>query len=65
MWLVYVISLTSRYYWEMNTELFHLAGNIISISHLVVHPVFTNEAKTLVNMSLTFPVTSRTGIYLK
>jgi len=42
-----------------------LAGNILSISHLVVHPVFTNETLTLVNMSLTFPVTALTSVYLQ
>jgi hypothetical protein len=65
MWLVYVISLSPRYYWEMSTELFQLAGNIISISHLVVHSVFINEALTLVKMSQTFPVISLTSFYPK
>jgi hypothetical protein len=42
-----------------------LAGNLESISLLVVHPVFSNQALILINMSLSFPLTALTSIYLK
>jgi hypothetical protein len=49
----------------MNTELFQLARNNASISLLVVHLIFTNEAVMLINKLRTFPLTGLTNVYLK